>query len=83
MLLAKTNEDRIASLKSLSGKGHLSQMRYINLFTEYFVNMFVYKIFDFIIGNIGERFDSEMGILKNDRNKTFIINQYSINYRIL
>ena len=51
-------------------------MRYLNLFIEYFLNVSLQK-FDFFMGNIGKRFDSEMGIRRNGRN-----NLFPINYRI-
>ena len=40
--------------------------------------MFVYKILDYIMGNMGKRFDSKMGIRKNGRGILF-----PITYRIL
>ena len=54
------------------GKGHLSQMRYIHLFIENFINIFAYKIIDFI------RFDSEM-VIRNIRKS----NLFLITYRTL
>ena len=65
-------------------------MRYINLFIEYFVNMFVsiclvtmHKFWTlvtlyFITGNIGKTFNSEIGIRKNGRSNLFLLS-----YRIL
>ena len=37
---------------------------------------------DFIMGNIGKRFDSEMGILKNDKNNIFPITYTILIYNV-
>ena len=73
------------------GKGHIWQMRYIHLFIEYFVYMFVSICvcswymnsrlrLHLIMANIGKIFDSEMEIHKNGRSNLFPITYRTLIY---